>query len=229
MSETISPDVVRDLLPKRSSMELVQSTTENINNLIQGTDPEFRTNFRDNLLGFNSVMQTGKYKVSDYVNAVKFVCHRMGGNSFADAYQKTFPERYDKLIAEGKSPKAISSYVSAYSNNKLVTLLLEQAAVPVHLLNADIFQEAINESAKLMRDAKSELVRQKAADSLMNHLKPPETAKVSLDVTIGQSDVLDELRDVSRELARAQVQAVQDKRQSVLAVAHSKLNTVEYD
>lgn len=222
MSE-LSVEAVKDLLPSRSSQELVESTTATLNELISGNDPEFRQNYRDNIIGFSSVFQSGKYKLTDYANAVKFVCHRMSGITLGEAYRRTFPERYSKLVQSGKDEKTISSYVSAYSNNKMVTALLEQAAVPVHLVNADIFQEAINVQAALMRNASSDMVKQKAADSLMNHLRPPEAAKLSVDVTVNQSDVLSELREVSRELARAQLQAIEDRRHTVLEIAHKPI------
>lgn len=228
MSE-LSVVAVRDLLPSRSSVEFVQSTTETLNKLISDSDPEFRQNFRDNIIGFSSVFQSGKYKLSDYANAVKFVCHRMSNMTFGEAYRRTFPDRYSKMVQEGKTEKAISSHVSAYSNNKMVIALLEQAAVPVYLANADIFQEAINVQAALMRASGSDLVKQKAADSLMSHLRPPETAKLSVDVTVNQSDVLSELREVSRELAKAQLQAIEERRHTVLDIAHRPITFEQAD
>lgn len=223
----LTHDMVKELLPKRSSFELVENTTETLNKLLTRDEPEFRNNFRDNLIGYSNVLQSGRYKLTDYVNAVRFVCFRLAGDSFALCYQKTFPERYKRLVREGKDDKAISSYVSAYSSNKLVTVLLEQAAIPVSVLNADIFQEAINVQAVLMRSASSELIRQKAADSLMTHLRPPDTAKISVDVTVSQADALSELREVSRELARAQLHAIEDKTKTVLEIAHTPILKTE--
>ena len=219
----ITNEIIRELLPRNSNQALVESMTETLNKLIGDEEVEFRDTLRDNILGYADVVKTGRYKVEDYLNAVKFVTWRLAGNTFEKSYMRTFPERYNRLVAEGKTKKEMSSYVSAYSKNKLVVTLSEQALMPSYLLNADIFQRALNAQAKIMRTAQSDMVRMSAADSLMKHLKQPENTKISLDIAVTSNDAMDELRQVTQELRNAQRQAIINNDRSVIDVAHTKI------
>jgi len=103
--------------------------------------------------------------------------------------------------------------------------------VPVHILNMDVHQEAINIQAELMRDAKSETVRQKAAECLIMQLKAPETAKIEVDVNYN-NDSIDELRATTRALAQQQLKLIQSGAVTAEDMAHSdiiarKKDTVE--
>ena len=121
-----------------------------------------------------------------------------------DAYARTFPKRQQTLIARGASSKDISSYVAMYNKNKLVNRLMEQVMVPVWVLNQDAHQMAIRTQLDLMLNAKSEMVRMQAANSLMFHLRPPEQKRVYLTVSSPQSSGLDELRGAFKEMAHRQ-------------------------
>jgi len=80
---------------------------ETINSL--SADPMLREAFRDNLISYTGVLQDGKYKVTDYINAVKYVSYKLLGASNSEAYQKTFPDRWQRLVDEGADSKTISS------------------------------------------------------------------------------------------------------------------------
>ena len=195
---------------------------------------EFRDIYKDNLVGFADVIEGGRYKMLDYINAVKFVSYKLIGDSNTIAYAKTFPDRYQRLVDKNTPAKTISSFSTAYNKGDLVHKILERTLVPVHILNMDIHQEAINTQAELMRSAKSETVRQKAAECLIMQLKAPEAAKIEVDVNYSNSSI-DDLRETTRALAQQQLQMIKSGAVTAEHVAHSdiiarkKLTSIETD
>ena len=195
---------------------------------------EFRDIYKENLVGFADVIEGGRYKMLDYINAVKFVSYKLIGDSNTIAYAKTFPDRYQRLVDKNTPMKTISSFSTAYNKGDLVHKILERTLVPVHILNMDIHQEAINTQAELMRSAKSETVRQKAAECLIMQLKAPEAAKIEVDVNYSNSSI-DDLRETTRALAQQQLQMRKSGAVTAEHVAHSdiiarkKIASVETD
>lgn len=208
-------------LPKQSRFKLAPGMVDEINAVL--TDPQLRENFRDNLLSYTSVMADGKYKIASYINAVRYVSHKLLGSSNSEAYAKTFPGRFQKLVNEGADSKTISSYSTAYNKTALVNKIVEQSLVPMHVLNADIYQKAINKQATLMMTANSEKVQSDAANSLLTHLRAPETNKIELDVNVKQDKSIDELRESTLALVAQQREMIQAGMVNAKDVAHSKL------
>ena len=208
------------------------NVTDEMVSFINATEgDEFRDVYKENLIGFASVIESGRYKMLDYVNAVKFVSYNLIGDSNTIAYAKTFPDRYQRLVDKNTPMKTIASFSTAYNKGDLVHKILERTLVPVHILNMDVHQEAINTQAELMRTAKSETVRQKAAECLITQLKAPETAKIEVDVSYSNSSI-DELRETTRALAQQQLKMIQSGAVTAEHVAHSdiiarKQDTVE--
>ena len=95
--------------------------------------------------------------------------------------------------------------------------------MPTHILNADLFQKAINTQAELMMNARSEKVRSDAASSLMTHLKPPETKKIELDIGLKQDQSLADLREATGELVRMQRKQMEDGNINALEIANSTI------
>ena len=113
-------------------------------------DSELRRVFRDNTLTYSSVLSTGKHSLAAYVNAVKFVSLRLMGDKASTAYSKVFPDRYQNLLSRNASASYIASFADNYSKTGLITKIMEQTMVPTHILNAGVYQEAINVQAELM-------------------------------------------------------------------------------
>lgn len=208
-------------MPDQLRRGINQSTVDRIHALIN--NPDMYEEYRDNLLSYASVMKDGRFKMEDYVNAVKYVSHKLRGDSNIDAYVKTFPDKYQSYMVRGMSSKDISAYVAAYNKNKLVNLIYEQTAIPVWVLNQDLKQKAINQLATLMMTAKSEKVQADAANSLLTHLKTPETTKVQLDIGVQQDDSINSLRNAVQELAAQQRDAIRAGAITAQDAAHSKL------
>ena len=211
----------RHALPDQMKKTVNQELIDRVNALI--SNPDMFEEYRDNLLSFGSVMKDGKFKMEDYVNAVKYVSHKLRGDTNIDAYVKTFPQKYQDFLARGVSSKDIASYVTSYNKGKLVNLIFEQSMVPSWVLNQDLYQKALNVQAELMLTANSEKVRSDAANSLLTHLKAPETTKVQLDIGVKQSDSIDQLQAAVQALAAQQRDVIRAGLQTAQDVAHSKI------
>lgn len=190
------------VLPDKMKKTLNPTVIASINQIIG--NPDMHEEYRENLLSYTNVMKEGRFKLLDYVYAVKFVSHRLRGDNQQESYIKTFPDKYQDFLNRGVSKKDISSYITAYSKNKLVNLIFEQTLVPTHVLNQDKYQEALNVLTTLMLDAKSEKVRADSAKALLDHLKPPTTHKLELDIGVKENSTLDELRKATMELVAQQ-------------------------
>jgi len=219
--EVVSKAALLEALPKQVKGKLTDDILHTLNSTI--TDPNFREIYRDNLLGFTNIITEGKYKLSSYINAVRYVSYTSTGANGTQAYAKTFPDKYTSLVAEGASAKTISSYATTFKKTQLVQKIFEQCMIPVHIFNADIFQSAINTQATLMLSANSEKVRSDAANSLLTHLKPPEIKRIELDVGVQQSQVLDDLSAAVTVLAQAQQAQIIEGVSSPLTIAKSKI------
>ena len=226
MSITSAPspltvDQFKIALPDTVKKSINQKLIDQINATL--SDPDMYEAYRENLLSYTKVMADGRFKIGDYVNAVKYVSHKLMGASNIEAYVKTFPDKYQRFTSQGVASKDIASYVTAYNKSKLVNLIMEQTLVPSYVLNQDLYQKALNVQAELMLTAKSEKVRSDAAAHLMAALKMPETQKVELDIGVKEDGWIAALRATTLELARQQRLMVEAGAMNAQEVAHSKL------
>lgn len=226
MSTTTAPspltvDQFKIALPDKVKKSINQELIDQINATL--SDPDMYEAYRENLLSYTKVMADGRFKIGDYVNAVKYVSHKLMGASNIEAYVKTFPDKYQRFTNQGVASKDIASYVTAYNKSKLVNLIMEQTLVPSYVLNQDLYQKALNVQAELMLTAKSEKVRSDAAAHLMAALKMPETQKVELDIGVKEDGSIAALRATTLELARQQRLMVEAGAMNAQEVAHSKL------
>lgn len=211
----------RQALPDKVKKSVNQELIDQINTTL--SDPDMYEAYRDNLLSYTRVMSDGRFKVTDYISAVKYVSHKLMGCTNIDAYSKTFPDKIARFTAQGVAPKDIASYVTAYNKSKLVNLIMEQTLIPSYVLNQDLYQKALNVQAELMLGAKSEKVRSDAANSLLTHLKMPETQKVELDIGVKEDSAISALRATTMELARQQRMMLEAGAMNAQEVAHSRL------
>lgn len=214
---------VKDAAPNGLRGNMTQAVVDQVNQA--STDPEHAEAIRNNFISYITVMRDGKFKAEDYVNAVTYVSYKLMGYSNKEAYERTFPLRYTGLVAQGKSKKDIASYVAGYNKGRLVTLISEQTAIPAWVLNQDIYQQAINTQADLMINARSEKVRADAANSILTHLKKPETKQVDLNIGVQETSGMTELRDLLTGLAEKQ-QAAIEQGVPTKEIAHQSLNQI---
>lgn len=217
----LTEDQFKGALPPSVRRNVTTEMVDKMNDLL--ADPDMCETYRDNLVSYGHVMKEGKFKVSSYIDAVKYVSQKMMDKTNLAAFTATFPDKVADWQARGVSAKDISSYVSAYSKSKLVNLIFEQSLIHTSILNQDLFQKALNTQAELMTSANSEKVRSDAANSILTHLKRAETQKIELDVGVKEDSALAGLRELTQQYVTAQRQAIQSGSINAQEAAHEKL------
>lgn len=216
----LTQDDVRQALPIHLKNAATKELVDALNNI--PLDPEVADTIRDNFISYSKVLKEGKYKIEDYMNAIAYVTFRMMGYNNQESYARTFPQRYNALVAQNKSSKDISSYVAMYNKGKLVNAIMEQSMIPVWLINHDVMQKAINHQVYLMENAKSEMVQMQAAKALMDTLKKPESKDINVNIGTTEDKGVEELRNMMVGLAERQKQLI-EQGVSTRDIAHQKL------
>ena len=202
----LSVEVVAKAMPANLKGNVTQALVDRINNAV--SDPIIAEQIRDNFISYTQVLQDGRYKTEDYLHAVMYVSYKLMGMTNLDAYVRTFPQRYQTLLANGTSSKDIASYVAAYNKGKLVNAILEQTLVPTWVLNQHLYQKALNTQADLMVNAQSEMVRTTAANSILAHLAKPKEAGPLVNIDMRETSGMDELKNAMVSLARQQQEMI---------------------
>jgi len=202
----LTVEIIRDLAPKGTRSMITQGLVDTINSWNE--DPKLLGAFNENVLSYMGILKTGKYKIEEYMKAVKFVSYKLIGNSDIDAYAMTHPDRYQRLVDEGVSRNDIAPYVSIYKKTQLVTKVFEQSIVPTHVLNAPMHQEALNIAMKIAMNGKSELARVNACNTVLTNTKPPEAAKIELDINIDKGSIIDDYEVAMNEMVRQQKELI---------------------
>lgn len=197
----ITLDLLRQALPRAHRNMATPEIVERFNQAASGEMADY---LRENFLGYMDVLQEGKFKLDDYLNAVKYVSYKVMGKSNRTAYSLVFPDRFTRLMADPTLNAEIDSYVTAYNKGKLVNLILAQTMTPTHVLNQDMFQKALNVQMELALTAQSEMVRSQAANSVLTILKVPETAKVKIDVNVKHDNSIEALQEMMAQVAQQQ-------------------------
>lgn len=206
---TFTVELLQKTLPSNLRTSATQGMVDMLNNV--SNNQQEAELIRENFLGYTAVLSEGKYKTEDYLNAVKYVSFKLMKCSNEEAYVKTFPQRYQRMVKDGVKPKDIGAYVYAYSKNKLVNRIMEQTMVPSWVLNQDIFQEAINTQASLMRDpAVSPKVRSDAANSLLTHLAKPKEAGPLINLDMRDTSGMKEMKELLVRMAQQQQGLIKD-------------------
>ena len=217
----------KQALPDKVKKSVSQELIDQINTTL--SEPELYEAYRENLLSYTKVMSDGRFKVSGYIDAVKYVSHKLMGCTNIAAYTKTFPDKYQRFVQQGVAASDIASYVTAYNKSKLVNLIFEQTLIPSYVLNQDLYQKALNVQAELMVSSHSDKVRCDAANSLLTHLKMPETQKVELEIGVREDSTIAALRATTMELSRQQRLMLEAGAMNAQEIAHSRLQIIDVD
>ena len=219
VSQPLTVEALKAIMPTRQKGNITPEFVNSLNNI--AIDPEFRENFRENIIGYVDVLNDPNTSLKGYIRAVKYVSFKIMGFTNQDCWVRTFPERFQRLVDAGKPEAYVRSLVCAYNKGKLVQQILQQSMTPTWVLNADKFQEAINQLAHLMVFSKSEKVQSDSAAHLLTHLKRPEAAKLEVDVTVSGSDVIGEMRREVLRLSEAQADAIRSRSMTAQEIAES--------
>jgi len=217
---TITKEELCQALPVSLRKSVNQVLIDQLHQTI--SDPTALAAYTENVISYTSVLREGKFKLISYLNAVRYVSFKLMGLSNQDAYIKTFPQKYQNWVVQGVQAKDIASYISAYNKGKLVNLIFEQTLIPVHVLNAPLYQQALNVQADLMMNARSEKVRSEAANSILAQLKPPEKKKLEIDISMKEDTSIADLRASTLELV-AQQRAMIEAGVPAQQIAHTPL------
>lgn len=216
----ITTDDIKKVLPDHLKTSATQSLADMLNQI--SADPDAARTIRETFLGHTVVLKEGKFKIEDYVNAAAYVSYRLMGYNKQESYARTFPARYQSMVARGSSSKDIAAHIAGFNGGKLVNLVMDQALIPVHVLNQDMFQAAIVEQHRIMTTGKSEMVRMQAANSLLTHLKPPERKQIELSIFTPETSGMAELKGMLTTLAAKQLEMIESGA-STREIAHQKL------
>jgi len=218
----LTQDQFKKALPAQMQNRISTDVMIRINDAL--SDPDTMEMMRENLLGYASVLRDGKFQMDQYISAVKYVSYKTMGDTNIAAYVKTFPDKYQDFLDRGIEPKVIARYNTAYNKSKLVNLVYEQSLIPTHIFNASVFQKAVNVQAELMTDPDvSAKVRSDAANSLMTHLKRPESQKIELDIAVKEDSAIADLRASTRALVEQQKTMLKTGAMNARDIAHSDL------
>lgn len=185
-------------------------------------DPDFGEFYGKNIISYSSVLQDGKFKINDYFNAVAFVSHKMLGCSNLAAYHKVFPDKVKRLLGKNISDKDLHTYAAVYNKGLLVTKITEQTLYPDHIVYASIRHKAIHTQANLLEHPNPHIA-QKAADSLMTHLKTPEKSTMQLEIGTKDGGIIADLASALSNLSNAQRGLIIDGSSNAQDIAHSPL------
>ena len=164
--------------------------------------------FKENFISYTIVLQEGKYTTQQYIDAIKYVSFKNMGYTNVDAFRRTFPEKIKRYKAEGKSDAEVHNFVSGFNRSKLVTAVIERTVIPLHVLNQEYAQKAITRLVRVMAESNNDLAVVKAADSLLNHLKPPVETKVTLDIGVQETSAIQDLKEETKRLASLQKEMI---------------------
>ena len=218
-------EAVKKLVPKAQRTMITQDFLDKIEASV--TNSEVAEQFKENFVTYLNVLSKGKYKMDDYISAVKYVSYKLLGYSNIKAYAATFPDRYQRLKDEGQ--QQIEAFVSMYARGKLVNQIFEQTMVPTYVLNAPLHQEALNELAMMIKDPDVRgMTKVKACEAILQHTKQPEVVKGELTIGIEQSDTINDLREIVENLADTHRVLLEKKGMTLKEIAEGSIIDAEY-
>ena len=234
----VTKEELASCMPGKLKMRVTDEFIDMYNDALRDTDSELVYVFKENFITYSKVLESSKFSMEQYINAVRYVSFKLMGFTNRDSYKMTFPDRFDRLMTHYRTKGfdddfiwnyKISPHVVAYNKNAIVNQIMEQTIIPTHVLNQGMYQEALNTQAELMKSARSEMVRATAANSILTQLKPPETAKLEIDMKVTESDAIKDLRSITQELAAAQRLAIASGAKTSLEIAESKIIEAEVE
>lgn len=219
-------EAIRKLVPKNQRSMITQEFIDTLEGSMKNSI--IAEQFKDNFVSYLNVLTSGKYRMDDYISAVKYVSFKLLGYTNVDAYAATFPERYQRLVDEGQTQ--IDAFASMYNKNKLVIRIYEQTIVPTHVLNAPLHQEALSTLAGMINDPSVRgLTKVKACEAILHYTKAPEVIENKFTFGVEQQETISDLRAITEELANTYKLALENGKTKLKDIADSNIIDVEYE
>lgn len=222
----LSMEELRAALPPQFGGNITVATLNNINDTLEKS--RIGADVKDHILGFADVLSEGKFKLSAYINAVHYASFKMMGYTNEKAYSKVFAKKHKEMVKAGKSKKHISGFVSSYNRGRLVQLVLAQTLTPNHIFYSDYFHKAVLRQAQLCNSS-NEHIAQKAADSIMARLAPPEDTKVKIDVGVNGIDFVEAMAKSNAEMVNNQLEAIKSGKVTAKEILATRILPKETD
>jgi hypothetical protein len=211
--------ITKDLIVEKTGKPksaIPDELVDEINDIID-RKPEVGDLFMDNFLNYTNVLKNSRYSINQYLNAVKFVTAKLMGYTNVDAYAYTHPERYEKYVDalhkkgitdENEIQRAVSPYAQSVASGKLVSTMLSQVQIPTKLLNLGVLQEAINVEVNLMHNARSEQVREKAANTLIQYLGSEDMNRIEIDIGFKKDSIIEDYEKAMLMMTEQQLDVI---------------------
>ena len=88
---------VKNIVPKSKRNLITNEIVDMLNKELENQDTI--EEFKENFITYSKILNgDSKYKIKDYINAVKFVTLRMLNHTIYDSWKYTFPDRYQRLL-----------------------------------------------------------------------------------------------------------------------------------
>ncbi|TFZ81476.1 hypothetical protein [Candidatus Macondimonas diazotrophica] len=207
MNELTLP-IVKKHLNSVQAKYLKQEHVDTLNKIAK--DPEYGEEFVHIYIeNMEAISSSSRFKQEHYINAVKFYTLLESGYNLTQSYMKVFPDRAERRreVNPETYEVVIRNEASRYNTSAIVNKIREFSSQPVKLLFRHVLLEAIETQAKLMRNSKSDHVRQKASEVLIRELKPDET-KLEIGFDEETTSVIDDLRKAAEKLAISEMNSV---------------------
>lgn len=205
----LSQKEIADALPAHLRSAVTPKFADDLNNM--AADPLIAEEFERNFITYSKVLMEGKFKTSDYLNAVAYVTYKLLGHTNQDAFKYTFPDRQRRMTAMGYDARQISSFVAAYHKGQLVQAILSQSITPAYVLHQSKYHDAIRTQHEIATDDQAlNKDRVAAADSLIKALTPPAVKEVNLNIGVKETSGMAELKSLLLGVARNQIERIEN-------------------
>jgi hypothetical protein len=192
----IDKNKLQKFLPKGSHHTVTDEVITLIENIENDTGM-LQENIEESLLTYLPVLVDVKVDLKAYVNAVKYIS-LTGNMDNNKAWEIVFPEKYNKLVSEGRWN---TSHVSMYNKSSLIVKLQAQTLLGFRGLLAPIFFEQIETHRSLANGIAagdqtcSPTVQQAASAKLLDILAPKDDNKVVHELGLD-----DATKDITKSL-----------------------------
>lgn len=227
LNTELTVDLVSGLVPKQYRNSVDQELVDELNRLSE--DPEYGEEFKQNILTSTTVLggPNSKWSLGMYVDAVKYFSLTAAQMSQVDAYTIVFPDRLQRRLDRGETKDDMRGEAARYNSSDLVNKIRQQALVPLHLVNQGNVQLAINVLVDIAVKGRSEVARVNAANALLKELRPPETAKIELDIAIDKGSIIDDYESAMHAMVAKQKELI-EQGGDLKAIANASIKKAEY-
>ncbi len=186
-AQNIDKAKLQKMLPKGSHHRVTDEIIALVHNMEKDTGL-LQEYMEERLLSYLPVLRETKVDLKEYINAIKY-CNLKQNMDNQKAWEITFPEKYAKLVREGRWN---TSHVSMYNSGALVVKIDTQMALDIKIQYAPLFHKQLMKQVELAAgwDAHgrecSPTVQHLASSKILDLLEPDR--ENTLNINLGQSE-----------------------------------------